>query len=191
MKKPTIESQVRAVLEYPSLYGHTVPEEVLAQTPARVEKAWTEMLRGYRMDPVEVLGKKFADVKYDELVLVRNIEFTSVCEHHLFPFYGEAHVGYIPNDDGMIVGLSKLARLVEVHSCRLQVQERLTRDIADTLASYLMPRGVAVVIKARHGCMHCRGVHQRKSDTVTSVMLGKFRANESARAEVFSMIGMK
>jgi GTP cyclohydrolase I len=188
MKQP-VSQLATSILNIPLSSGHELPEEVLRRTPDRFHKAWEELLRGYKMDPIKELGPKFQDTRYDELVLVRNIEFVSVCEHHLFPFYGEAHVGYIPSSHGDIVGLSKLARLVESLSCRLQVQERLTTEIANTLHTFLHPMGVAVVIRARHGCMHCRGVHQRTSDTVTSVMLGKFRTHDAARAEVFRMIG--
>jgi GTP cyclohydrolase I len=189
MKKHTIQETVPSILDLVDQLGGQVGEEVRENTPRRVAKAWSEMLRGYKIDPIEALGPKFQDTNYDELVLVRNIEFTSVCEHHLFPFYGVAHVGYIPGIQREIVGLSKLARLVESLSCRLQVQERLTVQVASTLDKFLSPLGVAVVVRARHGCMHCRGVHQRTSDTVTSVMLGKFRTHEAARAEVFQMIG--
>ena len=189
MNKSTIADLATSIFTIPQAVGHELPEEVLSNTPRRYAKALHELLRGYSMDPIKELGPKFQDTKYDELVLVRNIEFVSVCEHHLFPFYGEAHVGYIPSATGVIVGLSKLARLVEALACRLQVQERLTSEIAHTLAEFLHPLGVAVVVRARHGCMHCRGVHQRTSDTVTSVMLGKFRTHDAARAEVFQMIG--
>jgi GTP cyclohydrolase I len=189
MKKHSIQETAHSVFSLVESLGGTVEDEVRKNTPDRAAKAWNEMLRGYSMDPVKALGPKFKDTNYDELVLVRGIEFTSVCEHHFFPFYGVAHVGYIPGPNREIVGLSKLARLVEALSCRLQVQERLTVQVASALDTFLSPLGVAVVVRARHGCMHCRGVHQRASDTVTSVMLGKFRTHEAARAEVFHMIG--
>ncbi len=166
-----------------------LPDEVRENTPLRVAKAWAEMLGGYTLEPDKVLGRIYRDATYDEIILVRNINFTSICEHHLLPFSGLAHVGYIPTHNE-IVGLSKLSRLVDCYARRLQVQERLTQQVAIALKDKLNPAGVAVVVSASHGCMQCRGVRQQDSTTVTSVMLGKFREFASARAEVMSMIGL-
>ena len=189
MRKEKIEAGLGSMAEGARglLTALGVSRELQACTPQRVSKAWREMLGGYEIDPVKALGVVFDDTEYDELVLVRNIAFWSVCEHHLLPFGGVAHVGYLPNKN-RIVGLSKLARLVDCHARQLQIQERLTKQIALSLDSKVSPLGVAVVIEASHGCMACRGVRQQRSSTCTSVMLGKFRDSAPARAEVFAMI---
>jgi GTP cyclohydrolase I len=159
----------------------------LRETPARFLRAWEDYTQGYKQDPVEVL-KTFEDgaQNVDEMVLVRDIPVYSHCEHHLAPFFGVAHVGYIPN--GRVVGLSKLARLVDVYARRLQVQERLTQQVAYALHAALSPVGVGVVVKCRHLCMEARGVMAAGTSTVTSCMLGALREEHSARAELLRLI---
>lgn len=161
--------------------------EIATNTPERVRRAWVEFLSGYAMDVNKELGPVFDDTQYDEIVMVRDIGFSSMCEHHLLPFGGVAHVGYLPQGN-RVVGLSKLARVVEVFARRLQIQERMTQAIANALTKKIDPQGVVVVIEASHACMACRGVRQRGSSTITSVMTGKFREFTSARAEVMSLI---
>lgn len=156
----------------------------LEETPKRVVKALAEMTQGYLADPAQILGKVFED-SYDEVVIVRNIEFTSICEHHLLLFSGKVDVGYIP---GKVVGLSKIPRLVDCFSRRLQMQERLTRQIAETIEKYLEAKGVAVIITGSHSCMGCRGVRKPEAEMVTSVMLGSFRTEASARAEFLTLL---
>lgn len=175
-----------------SLLEEIVPNakrEGLEDTPLRVAKAWAEWTSGYGKDPKDIL-KVFEDgaEKYDEFVMVRNIPFYSHCEHHLAPFFGTATVSYIP--DGKIVGLSKLARLVDIFAKRLQVQERLTKEIADAIEENLVPKGVAVVIKARHLCMESRGVNKQGEDTVTSALRGVIKEDPAARAEFFHLAGL-
>jgi GTP cyclohydrolase I len=160
----------------------------LLETPARAAKAWQQYTCGYSMDPKEVL-KVFEDgaENYDEMVLVKNIPLYSHCEHHLAPIFGVAHVGYIAN--GKIVGLSKLSRLVDIFARRLQVQERLTTQIADALNTHLQPRGVGVVLECRHMCMEARGVQQQGHTTTTSALRGVLREDASARAEFMKLVG--
>lgn len=156
--------------------------EACDNTPARFCKALIEMTCGGREDPREILSKQFEE-KSDELVLLRGIGFSSLCEHHLLPFVGVAHVGYLPGSAGRVVGLSKLARLVECFACRLQLQERMTRQIAEALSEHLDAYGAAVVVEARHSCMACRGVRKATATMVTSSMLGAFREDRTLRAE--------
>lgn len=161
----------------------------LLDTPERFMAAMLEMTTGYRDDPAAILSTTFSGGDYDEIVLLKDIEFTSVCEHHLLPFLGVAHVAYIPVNT--VVGISKLARVVHCFSRRLQLQERMTKQIADSLEKHLCPKGVAVVVEATHQCMICRGVRaSRNTKMVTSCMLGAFRANISARDEVLKMIAL-
>ena len=160
--------------------------EGLTDTPKRVEKAMQFYCRGYHEDPHEVIGNALFEAETDEMVLVKDIEIYSLCEHHLAPFYGKAHVAYIPGDN--IVGLSKVARLVDVYARRLQVQERLTQQIAYALDEVLKPRGVGVVIQASHLCMMMRGVQKQNSSTVTSCLTGLFRKDERTRAEFLSLV---
>lgn len=169
--------------------GEDSTREGLRETPARCARAWAEWTSGYSASPQAVL-KVFEDgaESYDELVFQGNIAFYSHCEHHLAPFFGVAHIGYIPN--GRVVGLSKLARLVEVFSRRLQVQERLTRQIAEALDEHLQPLGVAVVLRARHLCMESRGIRKIGTHTSTSAVLGVFRHKPEARAEFFDLARM-
>jgi len=156
------------------------------KTPSRVARAYAEMFAGLRQDPESVLSTTF-DLGHEEMVLVRDIEVYSCCEHHLVPFHGVAHVGYIPNVDGRITGLSKLARLVEVYARRPQVQERLTTQVADAMVEHLDPRGVIVVIECEHLCMSMRGVRKTGARTVTSAVRGQLR-DPATRAEAMSLI---
>jgi GTP cyclohydrolase I len=175
----------RAVREILVAVGEDPDREGLLETPARVARMYAEMFGGLRQDPKQHLRKAFTE-KYDEIVLVRDIAFNSMCEHHLLPFMGQAHIGYLP--DGKVLGLSKLARVVEVVSHRPQVQERMTEEIADLLEKDLGAKGVAVVVEATHTCMTIRGVRKPGSLCVTSAMKGLFRSNVSSRAEVLSLI---
>jgi GTP cyclohydrolase IA len=176
-----------AVRELLIAVGEDPDRPGLQDTPARVARAYAETFAGLWQDPGEILATTF-DEDHDELVLVRDIPMYSTCEHHLVPFHGLAHVGYIPGEDGRVTGLSKLARLVEVYARRPQVQERMTSQIADALADVLKPRGVLVVIEAEHLCMAMRGVRKPGSRTVTSAVRGIFRDNASTRAEAMSLV---
>ncbi len=166
--------------------GEDPEREGLVKTPERVARSMRFLTRGYRQDPEEVLKKAVFTEAYDEMVLVRDIDIFSMCEHHLLPFFGKAHVAYIP--DGKIVGLSKIARVVEIYARRLQVQERLTQQIRDAIQNVLNPKGVAVVIEARHMCMVMRGVEKLNSVTTTSAMSGEFLASPSTRSEFLRLI---
>ena len=157
----------------------------LLKTPERVEKAMEFLTQGYHQDPTAILRGAMFDVDYDEMVIVKDIEMFSLCEHHMLPFFGRVHVAYIPN--GKVTGLSKLARLVEVFARRLQVQERMTRQIADAIQDAIAPQGVGVVIEARHLCMMMRGVEKQNSSTVTSAMRGVFN-KQSTRGEFLSLV---
>ncbi len=179
---PRIE---RAVKEILAAVGEDPNREGLLETPARVARMYAEMFAGLKVDPRQHLKKVFTE-QYDEVVLVRDISFCSMCEHHLLPFMGQAHVAYVP--DGKVVGLSKLARVVEVVSRRPQVQERMTEDIAQMLVEELGAKGVAVVIEASHSCMTIRGIKKPGSSMVTSALKGIFRSNVSSRAEVLQLI---
>ena len=167
--------------------GEDPDREGLRETPARVARAYREVFAGLHEDPTEVLHKTFAE-DHQELVLVRDIPIYSTCEHHLVPFYGEAHIGYIPSAEGRVTGLSKLARLVELYARRPQVQERLTTQVADALVRILEPRGVIVVVEAEHLCMGMRGIRKPGATTTTSAVRGGFKNNAASRAEVLSLI---
>jgi GTP cyclohydrolase I len=180
--KPRIERAVREIL---AAVGEDPNREGLRETPARVARMYAELFAGLHDDP-RVHLKKFFTEKYDEMVLVRDISFNSMCEHHMLPFIGKAHIGYIPS--GKVVGLSKLARVVEEVSHRPQVQERMTEQIANLLLEELQVKGVAVVIEASHSCMAIRGVRKPESICVTSAMKGIFRSNLSSRSEVMTLI---
>jgi len=177
-----IETAVREIL---LAVGEDPDRDGLRETPVRVARMYAEMFSGLQQDPRQHT-KKFFEEKYDEVVLVRDISFCSMCEHHLLPFMGKAHIGYMPS--GRVIGLSKLARVVEVIARRPQVQERLTEEIADLLVAELDARGVAVVIEATHSCMAIRGVRKPGSVCVTSAMKGIFRSNLSSRAEIMQLI---
>lgn len=181
-----LEEHVKEIL---SLLGESPTRDGLQRTPRRVSKTWEFLTSGYRQDVQKVLnGALFAE-KYSEMVIVKDIDFFSLCEHHLLPFYGKAHVSYIPN--GKILGLSKIPRVVEIFSRRLQVQERLTNQIAETLYEVLNPQGVGVVIEARHLCMMMRGVEKQNSIATTSSMFGVFREDVKTRSEFLTLIGAK
>lgn len=175
----------RAVREILAAIGEDPDREGLTETPARVARMYAEMFGGLHEDP-RIHLKKFFTEKYDEVVLVRNINFNSMCEHHMLPFMGKAHIGYMP--DGRVVGLSKLARVVDAVARRPQVQERMTETIADLLLEQLQAKGVAVVIEATHTCMTIRGVTKPDSLCVTSAMKGIFRTNLSSRSEIMTLI---
>ena len=176
-----------AVRELLLAVGEDPDRPGLRDTPARVARAYAETFAGLWQDPAEILATTF-DEDHDELVLVKDIPMYSTCEHHLVPFHGAAHVGYIPGEDGKVTGLSKIARLVDVYARRPQVQERMTRQIADALADVLKPRGVIVVIEAEHLCMGMRGIRKPGSTTVTSAVRGMFRDNPATRAEAMSLV---
>ncbi len=179
---PRIERAVREIL---AAVGENPDREGLLETPARVARMYAELFAGLAQDPREHLKKFFVE-KYDEIVLVRDISFNSMCEHHMLPFMGKAHIGYMPN--GRVIGLSKLARVVEVVSKRPQVQERMTETIANLLVEELDAKGVAVVVEATHSCMSIRGVRKPGSVCVTSAMKGIFRSNLSSRNEVLTLL---
>lgn len=179
-----IEKAVREIL---IAIGEDPDRDGLLDTPSRVARAYAEQFSGLRQTPEDVLTKVF-DVDHDEMVLVRDIEVYSTCEHHLVPFHGVAHVGYIPNEKGQVTGLSKLARLVDVFARRPQVQERMTSQIADALMRVLEPRGAIVVIEAEHLCMTMRGVRKPGAKTLTSAVRGDFRNSDKTRAEAMSLI---
>jgi GTP cyclohydrolase I len=180
--KPRIEAAVREIL---LAVGEDPDREGLRETPARVARMYAELFSGLHADPRELLRKKFTQ-KYDEVVLVKDIPFASCCEHHLLPFLGKAHIAYMPN--GKIVGLSKLARVVEVLARRPQVQERMTEELADLLVNEVQPRGVAVIIEATHTCMTIRGIRKPGSLCTTSSMRGSFRENALTRSELLSLV---
>jgi GTP cyclohydrolase I len=167
--------------------GEDPDRDGLKRTPERVEKAIQFLTRGYTENPAKLLKDALFDVDYDEMVIVKDVEMFSLCEHHMLPFYGKVHVAYLPK--GKVIGLSKIPRLIDVFARRLQVQERLTKEIADTIQNAIDPIGVGVVIEARHLCMMMRGVEKQHSATVTSAMLGAFRDDQQTRGEFLSLIG--
>jgi GTP cyclohydrolase IA len=194
----------KSVLEFPppkegSIAGHMKevlrelgedPErEGLIRTPERSEKALKFLTSGYTADINQIVNGALFDVQYDEVVIVRDIEFFSMCEHHMLPFFGKVHVAYLPGEK--VIGLSKIPRIVDVFARRLQIQERMTQQIAETLQDLLKPRGVAVICEARHFCMMMRGVEKQHSGAITSSMLGAFRNNKETRNELLSLIGQR
>jgi len=166
--------------------GENPDREGLVRTPERVHKAYDFLTKGYAEDPEAMLKKALFTVTYDEMVIVKDVEMFSLCEHHMLPFFGKVHVAYIPN--GKVIGLSKIPRLIEIFSRRLQIQERLTTQIAETIQKTIEPQGVGVVIEARHLCMMMRGVEKQHSAAVTSSMLGCFRDEQETRTEFLSLI---
>lgn len=186
MKKPTIEKLAKELL---IALGENPGRQGLKKTPERVQTAYRYLTSGYGKNPQTVLNGAVFDEEYDEMVAMKDIDLFSLCEHHLLPFYGRCHVAYIPN--GKIIGLSKIPRLVDVFARRLQVQERLTNQIANCLQEALNPLGVAVIIEALHLCMAMRGVEKQNAMCVTSTMLGVFRSDRSTRMEFMALIGKK
>jgi len=166
--------------------GEDPTRDGLVKTPARVDRAFRYLTSGYGMDAEQILNGALFDVAYDEMVIVKDIEVFSLCEHHLLPFFGKCHVAYIP--DGKVIGLSKIPRLVDMFARRLQVQERLTMQVADTISERIKPKGVAVVVEAQHLCMIMRGVEKQNSIAVTSSMLGVFKDNQNTRNEFLNLI---
>ena len=181
--QPRIEAAVREIL---LAVGEDPDREGLVETTARVARAYGEFFAGLHRDPAEILGTTF-DISHDEMVLVKDIEFYSMCEHHLVPFHGHAHIGYIPSVEGKVTGLSKLARLVDLYARRPQVQERLTTQIVEALVDHLNPQGAIVVLSAEHMCMSMRGVQKPHAKTVTSAVRGQLRES-STRNEAMSLI---
>ncbi len=186
MPKPgaDLETAVRVLL---SEIGEEPGRDGLVGTPERVRRMYAELTEGYRTDPDALINRACFDVDYDEMVVVRDTEFYSLCEHHLLPFYGRAHVGYLPR--GRVIGLSKIPRIVDMYAHRLQVQERLTQQVAHFLMERLDPKGVACVVEASHLCTMMRGVRKQEATMVTSAMLGTFRRDARTRAEFLTLIG--
>ena len=187
---PSREEAMRAVKTLIAWAGDNPDREGLIETPKRVVKAYEEFFEGYKIDPTEILSKTFEEVEgYDEMVLIKNIRLESHCEHHIVPILGKAHVAYMPKK--RVVGISKIARLVDVFAKRLQIQETLTSQIAETLQSVLDPLGVAVLIDASHQCMTTRGVHKPESSTVTKKMVGIFKEDEILQSQFMELINQK
>jgi GTP cyclohydrolase I len=181
-----IETVRRVTFEFLKAVGEDPEREGLKNTPARVARMYTELLSGYNMDPEKIINGALFNINYDEMVLVRDIEFYSLCEHHMLPFIGRAHVAYLPA--GKVIGLSKIPRIVDMYARRLQVQERMTRQIADLLQKTLEPQGVAVVVEGMHLCSMMRGVKKHDARMTTSAMHGAFRANLATRQEFLDNI---
>lgn len=181
-----IASHIQAVL---AELGEDPSRDGLLKTPERSARAFRDLTKGYRTDISTIVNGALFDVNYDEVVIVRDIEFYSLCEHHLLPFYGKIHVAYLP--DQKVIGLSKIPRIVDVFARRFQIQERMTQEIAETIQDLVKPKGVAVICEARHFCMMMRGVEKQHSGTTTSSMLGEFRNNRETRHELLSLIGQR
>jgi GTP cyclohydrolase I len=184
--QPHIETAVREILFH---IGEQPEREGLVKTPERVARMYDELTAGYRTDPIKLINGAVFDVDYDEMVIVKDIEFYSMCEHHMLPFFGRAHVAYIP--DSKVIGLSKIPRIVEMFARRLQVQERMTKQIAEFLQEVLHPKGVAVVVEGAHMCSMMRGVKKANASMTTSTMLGSFRNDSKTRAEFMNHIGRR
>jgi GTP cyclohydrolase I len=182
--KGSIAASIRQIIEE---VGEDPEREGLLRTPIRSEKALRYLTSGYSADMQQIVNGALFDVKYDELVIVRDIEFFSMCEHHLLPFFGKMHVAYLP--DSKVIGLSKIPRIVDVFARRFQIQERLTQQVAEMLQELLQPKGVGVICEARHFCMMMRGVEKQHSGAMTSAMLGSFRDNRETRNEFLSLVG--
>ena len=185
MENDKIENLTKQLLEE---IGEDPSREGLLKTPSRVSKAWSFFSRGYNQDLDKIINNAVFNEDATDMVVVRDVEFFSLCEHHLIPFFGRAHVAYLPN--GKVIGLSKIPRIIDMFSRRLQVQERLTRQIAETVKEILDPIGVAVIMEGQHMCMQMRGVEKQNSLTTTSSMLGKFRESDRTRSEFLSIIGL-
>ena len=183
---PSIATHMQAVLQ---ALGEDPFRDGLARTPVRIEKALRYLTSGYSADINEIVNGALFDVEYDEVVIVRDIEFFSLCEHHMLPFFGKMHVAYLPATK--VIGLSKIPRIVDVFARRMQIQERLTRQVADTIQELLQPRGVGVICEARHFCMMMRGVEKQHSGAITSAMLGAFRHDKETRHELLSLVGQR
>jgi len=180
-----MEELIRQLL---SNIGEDPDRDALQKTPQRVAKYWEYVTRGYQVDIEALLQESVCDEDYSQMILVKDIDYYSLCEHHLVPFFGKAHVAYIP--DGKMIGLSKIPRIVDAFACRLQIQERLTNQIADTIQNVLKPKGVAVVVEARHLCMQMRGIEKANSMVTTSAMVGIFREQERTRKEFLDLINI-
>jgi len=180
------EAIEKSITEILSAVGENPDREGLLRTPERVARAYGELLEGYRIDPIKLVNEAVFTTKYDDMVIVRDIEFYSLCEHHMLPFIGRAHVAYLPK--GQVIGLSKIPRIVDMFSRRLQIQEKMTRQIAEFINTLLQPRGVAVVMEAVHLCSMVRGVRKHDSRMTTSSMLGTFRTNDITRSEFLNNI---
>jgi GTP cyclohydrolase IA len=185
-KQTPFAPQIRKMLEQ---LVDDPDREGLTRTPERVEKAMRFLTSGYRIDPRQVVNGALFPVKYDEMVIVKDIEFFSLCEHHLLPFFGKVHVAYLPK--GHVIGLSKIPRIVDVFARRLQIQERMTQEIAQTIQALIDPVGVGVICEARHFCMMMRGVEKQHSGAVTSAMLGAFRDRKTTRDEFLALVGQR
>ena len=185
MENDKIKNLTKQLLEE---IGEDPSREGLLKTPSRVSKAWSFFSRGYNQDLAKIINNAVFNEDATDMVVVRDVEFFSLCEHHLIPFFGRAHVAYLPN--GKVIGLSKIPRIIDMFSRRLQVQERLTRQIAETVKEILDPIGVAVIMEGQHMCMQMRGVEKQNSLTTTSSMLGKFRESDRTRSEFLSIIGL-
>lgn len=186
-EKPEVDAE-HSVVRLLEFIGEDPNREGLLETPKRVIKAWGELTEGYRMNPAEILSKDFEGGSYDQMIVCRGIEFHSTCEHHMLPFTGIAHVAYIPR--GRVVGLSKMARLVDCYSRRLQIQEQMTQQIASAMQKHLKPQGVGVLVIGKHACMSCRGVRKHRAEMVTTSLLGLFRSTD-ARMEFMSQCDMR
>ena len=187
--EPDEEALMQAVEQMLAAFGEDPSREGLRRTPERVARMYSELLGGYRVDPIAMVNDALFEVKYDEMVIVRDIEFYSLCEHHMLPFIGQAHVAYLPRD--RVVGLSKIPRIVDMFAKRLQVQERMTRQIADFIEELLHPLGVAVVVEGLHLCATMRGVKKHGARMTTSTMLGAFRKSQATRDEFLSNISRR
>jgi GTP cyclohydrolase IA len=185
-KTASISSHMRDVIR---ALGEDPERQGLINTPERIEKALRYLTSGYSADLNEIVNGALFEVKYDEVVIVRDIEFFSMCEHHMLPFFGKIHVAYLP--ETRVIGLSKIPRIVDVFARRLQIQERLTQQVAETIQQLVEPKGVAVICEARHFCMMMRGVEKQHSGAITSAMLGAFRNNRETRNELLSLIGQR
>ncbi|MDX2470758.1 MAG: GTP cyclohydrolase I FolE [SAR324 cluster bacterium] len=185
-KRPSKEAALEAVRTLMAYAGDDPTREGLIETPERVVKSYQEIFKGYDQDPKEILEKRFTTNSH-EMVVLKEIELYSTCEHHMIPFVGICHIAYLPKDQ--VVGISKLARLMEIYSRRLQIQEELTHQIATALCEVVQPRGVAVMIEAKHMCMSCRGVGKQHSSMVTTCMLGEFKTDPNKKNDFFHLIG--